>query len=97
MSAECVKVFNNEGKFLYDIGTEGPDKLHCPVGLAVDKFNNLIVCDKTIVHVFTLEGKFLNSIKGRSTDLHHFFAVAVSSTGELFITDIERHSVDVFE
>ena len=97
LSAQCVKVFNNKGKFLYDIGTEGPGKLHCPVGLAVDKFNNLIVCDKTIVHVFTLEGKFLNSIKGRFTDLHHFLAVAVSSTGKLFITDRKMHSVNVFE
>ena len=97
MSAECVKVFNDEGKFLYDIGTEGPGKLRCPFGLAVDKFNNLVVCDETIVHVFTLEGEFLNSIKGRSTDLHHFFSVAVSSTGKVFITDVKKHSVNVFE
>ena len=38
--AHCVKVFNNKGEFLYDIGTEGPGKLYCPAGLAVDKFNN---------------------------------------------------------
>ena len=25
--AHCVKVFNNKGEFLYDIGTEGPGKL----------------------------------------------------------------------
>ena len=41
----CVKVFNNEGEFLYDIGTEGPGKLDCPTGLAVDEYDNLIVCD----------------------------------------------------
>jgi len=97
--AQCVKVFNNEGEFLYDIGTEGPGKLLRPVGLAVDKFNNLIVCDSKggHVHVFTLDGKFLNSIKGQATELKGPRSVAVSKTGQVFITDIEKHCVHVFE
>ena len=97
--AQCVKVFNNEREFLYDIGTEGPGKLLRPCGLAVDKFNNLIVCDTKSdnIQVFTLEGKFLNSIKGQATELDKPWSVAVSKTGQLFITDIQKHCVHVFE
>ncbi len=98
--AHCVKVFNSEGVYLYDIGTEGSAKLYRPAGLAVDKFNNLIVCDtgNSRVQVFTLDGKFVNSILGSpASQLRKPFAVAVSTTGQLFITDIVKRSVYVFE
>ena len=95
--AHCVKVFNNEGEFLYDIGTEGPSKLRYPVGLAVDKFNNLIVCSQKYVQVFTLEGKFVNSIKEQPTQLQRPFSVAVSNAGQIFITDNGKDCVHVFE
>ena len=95
--AHCVKVFNAEGEFLYDIGTKWPGKLHRPTGLAVDTFNNLIVCDGLNVAVFTLEGKFVNSIKGQPSQLLHPLAVAVSNAGQVFITDIGKHCVHVFE
>ncbi|XP_020602573.1 E3 ubiquitin-protein ligase NHLRC1-like [Orbicella faveolata] len=98
-SASCVKVYNSKGEFLYDIGKEGPGRLCHPVGLAVDKFNHLIVCDKKggNVNVFTLEGKFVNSIKGQSAQFQEPWAVAVSNTGQVFITDTEKHCVHVFE
>ena len=97
--AQCVKVFTNEGEFLYDIGSEGPGKLLHPVGLTVDKFNNLIVCDSKgdNVQVFTLKGKFVNSIKQRGTEFQKPRSLAVSKTGQLFITDIEKQCVHVFE
>ena len=97
--AHCVKVFNNEGEFQYDIGTEGPGKLHCPAGLAVDKFNNLVVCDagNCSVQIFKLEGKFVNSIKREATDLETPWRVTVSNTGQLFITDTGKYCVHIFE
>ncbi|KAL9952219.1 hypothetical protein ACROYT_G039440 [Oculina patagonica] len=100
--ASCVKVFNSEGVYLYDIGTEGSGKLNLPVGLAVDKFNNLIVCDtrEGRVQVFTLDGKFVNSIlviPDRQLEQPSQSAVAVSATGELFITNVEKHCVYVFK
>ena len=95
--AHCVKAFNNEGEFLYDIGREGPGKLYYPVGLAVDKFNNLIVCSHEYVQVFTLEGKFVNSIKEQPTQPQRPFSVTVSNAGQVFITDTEKHCVHVFE
>ena len=64
--AHCVKVFSKEGVFLYDIGSEGPGdaQLSGPDGLLIDKFNNLIVCDKRNrrIQVFSLDGKFINSV-----------------------------------
>ena len=95
--AHCVKVFNDEGEFLYEIGTEGPTRLRYPAGLAVDKFNNLIVCGHGCVQVFTLEGKFVNSIKEQPTQLQRPFSVAVSNTGQVFITDKAKDCVHVFE
>ena len=94
-----LKVFNNEGEFLYNIGKDGPGKLHFPAGLAVDKFNNLLVCDyyRGNVHVFTLEGKFVNLIKRQSTKLRHPRAVAVSNDGQVFIADQGEHCVHIFQ
>ena len=53
-----VSVLNDDGTFLYDIGAQGDtnEKLNTPLGLAIDKFNNLIVCDSDVgrLQVFTL-------------------------------------------
>ena len=97
--AHHVKVFNNKGEFLYDIGREKPGKLHLPAGLAVDKFNNLLVCDyfSSNVQVFTLEGKFVNSIKEQSTKLREPRAAAVSKGGQVFIADVGKHCVHIFQ
>ena len=39
---------NNAGEYLYDIGSKGSGdgQFSCPTGLAIDKFNRLIVCDR---------------------------------------------------
>ena len=95
--AQCVKVFNAEGEFLYGIGTKGPGELFRPTGLAVDKFDNLLVCDCLNVELFTLKGKFVNSIKGQPAQLLHPFTVAVPNTGQVFITDIGKHCARIFE
>ena len=63
-----VSAFNDDGTFLYDIGAEGDtsEKLNAPLGLAVDRFDNLIVCDSNAgqLQVFTLEGRYLTTITG---------------------------------
>ena len=45
--ANRVMVFNNAGEYLYDIGSVGSGERQFlePTGLAIDKFNRLIVCD----------------------------------------------------
>ena len=97
--AHCVKVFSKEGMFLYDIGSErsGDGWLNRPAGLAIDKFNNLIVCDcgNNSLQVFTLDGKFLYTIQQQIKDLPLFNSVAVSNTGYLYVGD--EDCVHVFQ
>ena len=66
--ANRVMVFNNVGEYLYGIGSEGSGdgQLRFPTGLAIDKFNRLIVCDarnKGLL-LFTLDGKYVAKVAG---------------------------------
>lgn len=97
--AHCIKVFNEEGVFLYDIGSKGSGdgQLHCPTRLAIDKFNNLIVCDKnnSRLQFFTLGGKFVNSTLTRQ--FNRPCAIATSNSGYVIVTyDIKNAHVNVF-
>ena len=64
-----VKVFSKDGVLLYSIGTSesGVRHLSFPAGIAIDRFNNLVVCDrdKARLQLFTLDGKFVNSTEGQ--------------------------------
>ena len=68
-----VVIFNNEGKYVYDIGSEGSGdlQLRFPIGLAIDKFDRLIVCDggNCKLQLFTLDGKYITKIAGNF--FHH--------------------------
>ena len=92
----CVKVFNNEGVFLYDIGSYGcgEGQLNSPAGLTVDAYNQLIVCDSGNgrVQVFSLSGKFLytmqaGSAPGSACALQKPWFVTVSSDNQILISD----------
>ena len=90
--AYCVKVFNNAGVYLYDIGSEGSGEgqLLLPYGLEVDKSNRLIVCDpgNKRLQLFTLEGKFDTKVDGQFFDSTGLRYIATSSRGHLFVTDV---------
>ena len=62
--AHCVKVFDKTGIYLRDIGCEGSNdgQFDCPVGLVIDKYNQLVVCDvnNRRLQFFTLRGKFFS-------------------------------------
>ena len=64
----CIKVFDKTGVYIYDIGCEGSSdgQLGYPVGLVIDKYNRLIVCDvdKLRLQLFTLSGKLLSKLEG---------------------------------
>ena len=96
-----VKVFSNDGVCLYNIGTpeSGDGQLNCPAGLAVDRFSNLVVCypGNSRIQIFTLDGKLVNKIQGHHTGLLGPYYVAVSPTGQLCITDFEKHCVHVLQ
>lgn len=86
-----VKVFNENGVFLYSIGAEGCDeeKLRSPLGLAIDRFNNLVVCDtrKSRLQVFKTDGRHVSTVRGDSSQLASPHFVAVSRDGYLYVTD----------
>ena len=112
-SAHVVKVFSKEGEFLYDIGIErsGNGHLSKPLGIAIDRFNNLVVCDgdDSDLKVFALEGQFLNKITSDNWDFALIFSetrdfafkypcsVTLSSSGEaLFIADSAKDCLFIF-
>ena len=90
--ADCVNVFDENGNFLYDIGR---GSLLYPVGLAIDKCNNLIVCDtgNQRLVIFTTEGDYLTEIE---QCFHTPYFVAVSEDGDVLVTDYEKNCVYVF-
>ena len=96
--AGVVKVFSEkDGVFLYSIGVSN---LSTAGGLEVDRFDNLVVCDcdNARLQIFTLDGKFLNTVKGRRHDgLSEPYSIAVSSASQLFVTDYSKHCVYVFQ
>ena len=94
-------VFNNVGEYLYDIGSEGSGdgQLRFATGLAIDKFNRLIVCDggNRRLELFTLDGKYVAKVAGSFFDHNtQLFGCAVSDTGHLFVTDCNKHCIYVF-
>ena len=95
-------VFKNAGEYLYDIGSKGSGdgQFLGPTGLAIDKFNRLIVCDEgnRRLQLFTLDGKFVAKVAGSFFDLNScLVGCAVSNTGHLFVTDYNKHCVYVFK
>ena len=97
--ANRVMVFNNAGEYLYDIGSEGTGdgQFLAPIGLAIDKFNRLIVCYADRLQLFTLDGKYVAKVTGSFFD-HNSYLVgcAMSNTGHLFATNCNKHCIYVF-
>lgn len=52
---------------------------------------------KAKLQIFTLDGKFVNTIEGQHTQLTTPRSVAVSSTGQLFVTDVNKQCVHVYQ
>ena len=94
----CVKVFSKEGVFLYDIGSggSGDGQLNNPDGLAIDKFNNLIVRDSgnSRLQVFSLDGKFVNSV---TEGMDSPRCVAVTKDGNLLVCVLNKDCIHVFQ
>ena len=98
--ARRVMVFNNAGEYLHDIGSEGSgdEQFLKPIGLVIDKFSSLIVCDvgNERLQLFTLEGKYIAQIAGSFFEGGHPRYAVISNTGYLFVTDTYRDCVLVF-
>ena len=100
--SHCIKVFDAAGNYVRDIGREGhgDGQLSCPIGVAIDKFTNLVVADQGNhrLQIFTPEGEFVSAIGGKGTELGQFCVpqgVAVSREGQLYVTDWANHRVQI--
>ena len=103
LDSHCIKVFDAAGNYVRDIGRHGPSdgQLSYPLGVAIDKFNNLVVADQenNRLQIFTPEGEFVSAIGATGiTELGQFSTpngVAVSREGRLYVTDSANHRVHI--
>ena len=100
--SHCVKVFDVIGNHTYDIGGEGTGdgQFEKPLGLAIDKFGNVLVVDEMNhkLQVFTPEGEFVSKIGREGTELGEFDQpddVAVSKNGRVYVTDYSNSRVQI--
>ena len=96
--AHCVKAFDKEGVFLCDIGSKGSgdgQMIH-PGGLTIDKFNNLIVCDRGNgrLLVFEMDGKFVSSV---NEGMKEPCSVAVTKDGQMLVCDFIKNCIRGFQ
>ena len=99
----CVKVFDEAGLFLYNIGKKGvgEGKFLYPAGVAVDHMNNLVVCDcaNNRLQAFSLEGEFLYKLGGGGSNLGEFQHpefVAFDADEQMYVVERNNHRVQVF-
>lgn len=90
--AHSVKVFSEEGVPLYDIG-----EFEGPASLAIDKFDQLIVCDavKSSVQILTLDGKVVGWLV-RELGICPC-SVAVTRNGGALVSDVNKNRIYVFQ
>ena len=98
-SHNYVKVFNNEGIYLYDIGKEEScaGQLFCFGNkLTIDSFNNLIVCDNNNgrLQVFSLDGKFIYSF---NVGIKSPWSVTAFEHNKLLVYDYKKHLIHVLQ
>ena len=88
-----VKVFNNEGLHLYDIGNVVGSLKN---SLTIDAFNNLIACDNnnSSLHVFSLDGKYINSFNEETVSP---WCVAAFKDNKLLVFDNIDHVIYVLK
>ncbi|XP_019628465.1 PREDICTED: tripartite motif-containing protein 3-like [Branchiostoma belcheri] len=94
----CVYVYRDDGQFLFQFGStgSGEGQLNCPYGICTDRAGNIIVADtgNRRVEKFDKTGKFLRHI---TTDMKYPQAVAMSTKGQLVITNDNDNSVSIFK
>ena len=98
--ANCIKVFDKTGVYIHDIGCEGSNdgQFLCPVGLVIDKYNQLIVCDvnNRRLQFFTLGGKFLSKLQGQWFNDSPWHAAINLNNDTLFVSSFWGNCIYVF-
>ncbi|KAL9955462.1 hypothetical protein ACROYT_G036790, partial [Oculina patagonica] len=96
-ATKTIDVFDCEGKFLKEIGTQGTGngEFSRVAGLAIDKTGHLVVADIKRVQVFTLDGMFVTKIG--SDVLGYPQGVSVLKDGRIIVTDFYQDQFLIFE
>ncbi|XP_015762189.1 PREDICTED: E3 ubiquitin-protein ligase TRIM71-like [Acropora digitifera] len=98
--AHCIKVFDKTGVYIHDIGCEGSSdgEFKNPVGLVIDKYNRLIVCDvnNRRLQLFTLSGKFLTNLQGEYFNNKKPCYAALNNSGNLIVAERFGNCIFVF-
>ncbi|XP_029179755.2 E3 ubiquitin-protein ligase TRIM71-like [Acropora millepora] len=104
VSDRCIKVFDKQGKFLYQFGTFGRQdgQLNQPSFLSVDRAGHLLVCDSSNhrVQVFKLNGEFVTNFGAYGSKEGNFLhpsSTAILTDGRIIVTDKSNDRVQVFE
>ena len=96
----CLKVFDDSGRFMYKYGEKGEadGQFKKPSGLCVDKYDNILVCDKLggHVHQFTMEGTFTGKTLTNSK-LKWPRGVTTLADDRILITDIKAKEVYIMK
>jgi DNA-binding beta-propeller fold protein YncE len=101
--AHLVKVFDNMGMFLYDVGTtSGPGELKHPVAVALDRTGSVYVLDgrRKRVVIYGVDGRYLRSF-GLASDEPAAplkpLGLAVDAEGRVLVTDEASSNVLVYD
>ena len=98
---DCLKVFDNTGKFLYKIGEpgKGDGQLLWPFGLCLQKsgdHHNLLVCNKGNGRVdqFTVEGCFTGKTVVKLQDPT---IITTTPDGLVLVTDFKTKKIHILK
>lgn len=104
---QCVRVFDNEGRFEFSIGEAGfgDGQFNRPRGVVVDEHGQLLVCDgwNNRIQVFSRfdeQRKFLAKFGSRGQgrgQLTFPVDLSIGQNGLLFVSELKGHRVQVFQ
>ena len=99
-----MKVFDKQGKFLYNFGTRGAGdgEFNFPRFLSVDKAGHLLVCDSSNhrVQLFKLNGEFITKFGATGKENEKMkspASTAFLSISRIIVTECGNDRVHVFE
>ena len=92
----CLKVYDGSGRFLHKIGEEGEadGQLKRPWGLCVDKYDNVLVCDRgnNRIQQFTIDGRFT----GKHV-VNKPWGITSTADGNILISEILTNNIFIIK
>ncbi|XP_063963615.1 tripartite motif-containing protein 2-like [Lytechinus pictus] len=95
----CIKIFDFKGTHLHTFGScgSGNGQFIGPTGVCTDQEGNILVADcADRLQLFSPEGMFIRHLLNESDGLSGPLGMAMASSGELVITNLGTHCVNMF-